>query len=261
MSEEKGKSIDLKVVLDKHGEHIYVTLDEKDTMLDLYRKVEEERETIKKNRFQLWLPHGEIFSGNDDESNVGKKLAFDVLQINDPTEEFEIALVGKTAGFFKTVVEIRSIDEDFDIQQTAVSSKERWIIYKTKEGGHKALKVEGGFKRIECLDRKLPFMDYPVKLRVVTIMERTPTDEPYIEVKKYWIPRKGRITIDKKGDIYISIDEQNGHEKVFREEEGIVESFSSMFSEETQASLHRTIGPAVMGATVTAASKVICSIM
>ena len=126
-------------------------------MLDLYKKIEEERETIEKNRFQLWFPDGEVFSGNNDESNVGKKLAFDVLQINDPTVEFEIALVGKKAGLFKTVVEIRSIDEDFDIQQTAVPTKERWIIYKTKEG-HKALKVEGGFKRIEFLERKLPFV-------------------------------------------------------------------------------------------------------
>ena len=131
-------------------------------MLDLYKKIEEERETIEKNRFQLWLPDGEVFNGNDDESNVGKKLAFDVLQINDPTEEFEIALVGKKAGLFKTVVEIRSIDRllrlpDHSLQQTEAPSKERWIIYKTKEG-HKTLKVEGGFKRIEFLERKLPFV-------------------------------------------------------------------------------------------------------
>ena len=53
-------------------EHIYVTLNEKDTMLDLYRKVEEERETIEKNRFQLWFPDGEVFSGNNDEYTTGR---------------------------------------------------------------------------------------------------------------------------------------------------------------------------------------------
>ena len=143
-------------------EYFLIELNESDTLSDLYEKIVDERNIIDEDRFQLCFLNGKSFYGADDESKEsdGMKLAFDILNISDATEEAEIALVGKEAGLFSTVVKIRSIDVDSAADQKTIdtaASKERFIIVKMKKE-RKAMMIEGRFKQFDCLERKHIFV-------------------------------------------------------------------------------------------------------
>ena len=136
-------------------------MNESDSLSDLYEKIVEERNIIDEDRFQLCFLNGESLYGDDEsKESDGVKLAFDIINIKDDTEEAEIALVGKEAGLFSTVVKIRSIDVASSADQKtidAASSKERYIIVKTKKD-QKAMMIEGKFKKFDCLERKHVFV-------------------------------------------------------------------------------------------------------
>ena len=136
-------------------------MNESDSLSDVYEKIVEERNIIDEDRFQLCFLNGESLYGDDEsKESDGAKLAFDIINIKDDTEEAEIALVGKEAGLFSTVVKIRSIDVDSAADQKTIdtaASKERFIIVKMKKE-RKAMMIEGKFKQFDCLERKHIFV-------------------------------------------------------------------------------------------------------